>query len=93
MYAGCVLETIINYSLVVAYIGFTSDLIIQTIHVLRRKSSRDISIKGFLVRIFSSSTLLIKYVAIYDLFLLIGQAVFIFVLLIYFVVVLVYRRK
>ncbi|MFA6521131.1 MAG: hypothetical protein WCT53_01975 [Candidatus Gracilibacteria bacterium] len=87
------LETIINYSLIVAYIGFTSDLIIQTIHVIRRKSSRDISIKGFLVRIFSSSILLVKYVAIYDLFLLIGQAVFIFVLLFYFVVVLMYRRK
>jgi hypothetical protein len=93
MYAYPVLETIINYSLIVAYIGFTSDLIIQTIHVIRRKSSRDISIKGFLVRIFSSSILLVKYVAIYDLFLLIGQAVFIFVLLFYFVVVLMYRRK
>ena len=86
------LQIIIDYALIVAFIALTTDVIIQILHIIKRKSSRDISIKGCVIRIFGAVVLLIKFSLLSDSYLVIGQAIFLLVYATYFLLIVHYRK-
>jgi len=86
------LQIIIDYALIVAFIALTTDVIIQILHIIKRKSSRDISIKGCVIRIFGAVVLLIKFFLLSDSYLVIGQAIFLLVYATYFLLIVHYRK-
>ena len=86
------LQILIDYALIVAFIALTTDVIIQILHIIKRKSSRDISIKGCIIRSFGALVLLIKFFLLSDVYLVIGQTIFLSVYLTYFLLIIYYRK-
>ena len=85
-------QIIIDYALIVAFIALTADIIIQILHITKRKSSRDISIKGCIIRSFGAFVLLIKFFLLSDTYLVIGQTIFLLVYITYFSLIIYYRK-
>jgi len=86
------LQIIIDYALIVAFIALTADIIIQILHITKRKSSKDISIKGCIIRSFGALVLLIKFFLLSDLYLVIGQTIFLLAYITYFSLIIYYRK-
>lgn len=86
------LTKLIDYATVIALLALTVDIFIQIIHIHKRKTSNDISIKGATIRVFAAAILLVKYVAITDLFLLTGQLIFLLVYIVYFAMLIFYKK-
>ena len=86
------LELIINYITLIAFIALTLDVIFQILQVAKKKSSKEISIRGCILRIVAISILEIKFFLINDPWLIIGQGIFGSIFLTYFFLVLFYRR-
>ena len=87
------LELFINYITLIAFIALTLDLIFQISHVIKKKSSKDVSIAGCVVRIFAISILELKFILVNDSWLIVGQSIFGIVFLAYFALVLFYRNN
>jgi len=85
-------EWFINYATIIAFFALTIDLILQIIHIYKRKSSKDLSLKGCLIRLIAGLILLIKFIATNDIYLTIGQGVFVFSYIIYFIMLIYYRK-
>ena len=85
-------QIIIDYALIVAFIALTADIIIQILHITKRKSSRDISIKGCIIRSFGAFVLLIKFFLLSDTYLVIGQTIFLLTYITYFSLIIYYRK-
>ena len=86
------IEWIVNYSTLIAYIAFNIDNLIQIRHIWKRKSSKDISIRGALIRLAAGLIILIKFFTIKDVYLIIGQGIFIATLTTYSILLLTYRK-
>jgi len=86
------IQIIIDYAVLIAFFALSVDVIIQILHIIKRKSSKDISIKGSLIRLAAVVVFLIKFITTGDIVLIIGQAVFIFAYAIYFILLIHYRK-
>jgi uncharacterized protein with PQ loop repeat len=84
---------LIDYATIIALLALTLDILIQILHIWKRKSSLDISIKGATLRVAAATILLLKYVSIQEPFLLLGQAIFLSSYITYFILLIVYRKK
>lgn len=69
------LQLFIDYSALVAYIAFSSDLIAQIARIYKRKSSADVSSRGVVLRLVGSSIILVKLIGIGDPYLTTGQII------------------
>ena len=86
------LEWIVNYITLIAFAAFTIDNLIQIRHIWKRKSSKDISIKGSSIRLSAGLIILIKFLTLKDIYLVVGQGIFIVTLATYFVLLLKFRK-
>lgn len=68
------------------------DIVLQNIRVFRRKSSRDISLMGVIVRYIAIFIILLKYLSLSDWVLCLGQAVIAANVTVYLVLVVRYRH-
>jgi uncharacterized protein with PQ loop repeat len=86
---------ILNLFTLLAFVALNLDIIFQTIHVFKTKSSRDISLPGLLIRLFAIVIILIKYFALSDITLVIGQALILLTFTLYLGLAVYYfiRRK
>jgi len=82
----------INFGTLVAYAAFTIDILLQIRHIVKRKSSKDLSIKGCLIRLVAGLMFLIKMISTKDAILIIGQGVFSAVYTVYVLLLIRYRR-
>jgi uncharacterized protein with PQ loop repeat len=83
---------IVNYATGLAFFALAIDIILQIRHIWRRKSSADISIFGVFVRTAAASVFLIKFTLVNDAYLIMGQAVFVALLLVYIGLLVAYRE-
>jgi len=86
------LQIIVDYALIVAFVALTADIIMQIFHIAKRKSSGDISIKGCIIRSFGALVLLIKFFLLSDIYLVIGQTIFLLSYATYFLLIIYYRK-
>ncbi len=86
-------QLIINYGTLVAFGAICIDLVFQILRVWQRKSSEDISIWGYTIRFISAFILLAKYFTLTDHNLILGQAVVIILLTLYFTLIIRYHSK
>ncbi len=86
------MEMILDYATVVAFIALTIDILFQITRIIKRKSSRDISINGCIIRLIAVFVLQIKFVILDDSWLIFGQALFNIFYLAYFILVIKYRK-
>jgi len=87
------IEAIINTIVMIAFFALSIDVIFQISHVFKRKSSGDVSLKGSIIRLLAVTTFLVKFIFEGDLVLIIGQAIFVSSYLVYFILLIYYRRK
>ena len=85
-------QILIDYALIIAFIALTLDIIIQIYHISKGKSSNDISLKGCIVRIFGAVVLQIKFFSLNDVYLIFGQTIFLSVYMIYFLLIVYYKK-
>jgi len=86
------IQAIIDSAVLLAYFAVSIDIVIQILHILKRKSSKDVSIKGSLIRLIAISIFLIKFITETDLVLIIGQAVSVMLFIVYFGLLVYYRK-
>ena len=86
------IELIINYATAIAFIALTIDIILQIRKLIRRKSSRDISLKGCAIRLVAIMLLEAKFIALNDFWLIVGQGLFNVLFITYFVLILNYQK-
>ena len=82
---------ILDYSLIVAYLAIITDISMQITRIWKRKSAGDISILGTTVRFLATAVFLTKYVVIQDMYLTVGQSIFIFLLAFYLYSIIKFR--
>ena len=85
-------DVFINYGTLLAYVAFSIDLGLQIIRIYSRESSDDIEWKGTVVRLMGCLVLLVKFLGVQDPYLIVGQALFTFVVMAYLFAVLHYRH-
>ncbi len=85
-------EVIANYGAVIAFFALTLDIFMQIIHIYKRKSSLDLSLKGCFIRLIAAALLLLKFEATKDLYLIIGQGIFVLSYIVYFFMLFYYRK-
>ncbi len=76
-----------------AYAAYIGDGMIQIYHIFKRKSSLDISLKGLSIRILAGTILFLKFLTISEIYLIIGQGLFLLVLIIYLSISVKYRLR
>ena len=86
------IQIIINYATLIAFLTISVDLIFQIIHMHKRKSSLDISMRGTLIRLFGGIIFLLKFIVTKDFYLILGQILFMVIFMIYLVSILRYRK-
>ncbi|MFP4524740.1 MAG: hypothetical protein ACLFO2_05565 [Candidatus Woesearchaeota archaeon] len=82
---------LIDYATFIAFGAYTTELVIQMFHLVKRKSSKDISLRACFVRMFAGMTVLAKYIFIQEWVLIAGQGSFNAIYILYAVLVLKYR--
>ena len=87
------LQILINYATLIAFLTISVDLMFQISRIHKRKSSLDISIKGTLVRLFGAAIFTLKYFVIKDFYLILGQLLFMGILMVYIISVLYYSKN
>ena len=87
------IDLIVNYGTIIAFIAFTTDNIIQSSRVLKLKRSDDVSIRGETIRVIAVVLLFIKFLTTTDMYLIIGQGVFGISLLIYYGLLIKYHKS
>ena len=83
----------INWATLIAFIAFNVDLVFEIQKVLATRDSKDVSLPGIFIRLCASTILVLKFVFIKDDALIVGQGIFTSVLLIYFVLLVKYKKK
>ncbi len=86
------IATIIDSAVLIAFFALSVDIIIQIIHITKRRSSKDVSLNGSLIRLVAVTIFLIKFVIAKDPVLIIGQAVFVSAFAIYFILLAYFRK-
>ena len=81
-------ELLIDYATLLAFAAFTIELLIKIIYLWRHGDAHDISATSMLIRILAISILTVKFIALQDPWLIIGQSVLLVVILFYAVMVL-----
>ena len=84
-------ELLISYATVIAYIAFSTDLVIQILRIYRRKSSNDVSARGTAIRTIGSLVILLKFISVDDIYLIIGQVLFTLTVATYLLMIIKYR--
>ncbi len=87
------IDIVVNYGALIAYLAFTIDTGLQIKRVSDRKSAQDISVSGTVIRFFAGLMLFIKMTFTNDPYLILGQGAFSGIFLIYLVLVIYYRVK
>ena len=85
-------QTIINYTSLFGFLIFTIGIGFQMKKVWQRKSSGDIAIKEILLRILASIIVYLKFITTGDVYLIIGQGLFIVTLFSHLGVTVKYRH-
>jgi len=85
-------ELIVNYATLVVFVLFLFDNLVQIRHIWKRKSSKDVSLRGASMRFVAALILLIKYSTINDIYLIIGQSLFSITFATYFILLVKYRK-
>ena len=83
---------LLDYAVLIAFFATSIDTLIQIRHIHRRKSSKDLSILGCSIRLFSALIFTVKFYTTGDIYLIIGQTIFSTVFIIYFIILLYYRH-
>jgi uncharacterized protein with PQ loop repeat len=83
---------ILDYGVLVAFFATSIDTLIQIKHVYKRKSSKDLSMLGCFIRLFAALIFTVKFYSTGDIYLIVGQTIFSTVYIIYFFMLLYYRR-
>ncbi|MBI2043995.1 hypothetical protein HYT24_01385 [Candidatus Pacearchaeota archaeon] len=86
-------QAIIDSAVLMAFFALSIDIIFQIFHILKRKSSKDLSLIGISLRLTASSIFLIKFITVGDLVLITGQAIFVTGFFIYVILLFYYRKK
>ena len=86
-------QNFINILLLFSYIALSVDVVLQIARIEQRHSSRDISIRGDLLRFAAVTVLVIKFVVLGDTVLIIGQSILSALLLIYTIMLIRMRRR
>ena len=86
------LNIFINYGTLLAYIAFSTDLGMQIYKIYDRESSDDIAWKGTVARLIGCIVLIVKFVGVQDIYLIVGQTLFTFVVIAYLTAILHYRH-
>lgn len=84
--------TLFDIIIFIAFFSLSADVILQIMQVCKEKDSREISLKGELIRLFAVSVFLIRFIVIKDYILAIGQTIFILVFITYLFIIAKYRR-
>jgi uncharacterized protein with PQ loop repeat len=87
------IQAIIDSATMVAFFALSVDIIFQIFHVIKRRSSKDVSIKGSVIRLAAVTTFLIKFILGGDPVLIIGQAIFVSAYVVYFLLLVYYRNR
>lgn len=87
------IELLVNYATAIAFIALTIDIMLQIRKLIRRKSAKDISRKGCTIRLIAILLLEAKFIVLKDFWLILGQGLFNVLFLVYFVLILKYRKK
>jgi len=82
---------LLNYSVLIAFFATSIDSSIQILHVIKRKSSKDLSLIGCSIRLIAALIFTIKFYTTGDLFLIIGQTIFSVIYIIYFFILIYFR--
>lgn len=85
--------TVIDYLTLVAYAALNIDVIAQTIHIFRRRSSLDISIYGVLLRFVAIAIIWLKLNQLGDIPVLIGHSFILITFVVYFITIIYFRIK
>ena len=87
-----ILDILVDYGTLIAYVAFSTDLVVQIVRVYRRKSSQDISWRGTAMRLTGSSVILLKFISLREPYLVIGQILFTITVATYLAVIIRYRK-
>ena len=87
------LEIIVNYGTLIAFGAFITDNSIQSYRLITRKHSDDVSIRGESIRVMAVILLFIKFLTTSDLYLIIGQGIFMISLIIYYGLLIKYHKS
>ncbi len=85
--------SLIDVLTILAYIGLCFNNIIQIIHVIRRRSSLDISIIGELIRLIAVIIIWYKLLLVKDFAIFLGHSLIATTFLLYLVIIIYYRRQ
>ena len=86
------LDLIVNYGTLVAFAAFITDNSIQSYRLIQRKHSDDVSIRGESIRVIAVFLLFIKFLTTSDIYLIIGQGLFMISLIMYYGLLIKYHR-
>lgn len=87
------IELLINYATLLAFIAFSVDLLYQIRNLIRKKSSKSVSLLGLTARTIGTFVLLIKYINLSDVYLISGQVFFMVLVIIYLWLAYKYRNN
>jgi uncharacterized protein with PQ loop repeat len=87
------LDNISQFGVSIAFIFITADLISQILKIYKAKTSKEISLIGLGIRIVGTSFFLFRFIVINDTVFLIGQSIFVALLLGYIGLVVKYRKN
>jgi len=83
---------VLDWLTLLSYIALNIDIVLQIKRIYRRKSSEDLSLLGMTIRYVAIIIIVIKFVAIRDIALIIGQCIAVVTFGTYFTLALVYFR-
>lgn len=87
------MELFINYATLAALLALTMGIVLQIRKVVIRGNADTISVTEILLRFLASSMLVVKFIAVADLYLMLGQGIFTSSYLVYVILVLHTNRK
>ena len=85
--------TTIDYLTLAAYAALNIDVIAQTVHIFRRKSSLDISIYGVILRFVAITIIWLKLNQLGDISVLIGHSFVLITFTAYIIAIIYFRIK
>lgn len=83
----------IDWATFISYVAFNVDLVFEIQKVMKTRDSKDVSLPGIFIRLSASALLVLKFVYIKDDALIVGQGIFTAILLVYFVLLMKFKKK
>ncbi|HSW98497.1 MAG TPA: hypothetical protein VLF71_01535 [Candidatus Saccharimonadales bacterium] len=83
---------ILDWLTLLSYIALNIDIVLQIRRIYRRKSSEDLSLAGMTIRYAAIIIIIIKFAALGDVSLIIGQSIAVVTFGTYFAMALIYFR-